>query len=76
MGGSTYFKHEFLPNLIMTGGLAVSASRTQYYESVNDLLGGDYYYDINKYAENLENEECQTDLNNPNHVAKVGDIIS
>lgn len=76
MGGSTYFKHEFLPNLIMTGGLAVSASRTQYYESVDDLLGGDYYYDINKYAENLENEECQTDLNNPNHVAKVGDIIS
>ncbi|MCR5039273.1 MAG: TonB-dependent receptor [Bacteroidales bacterium] len=76
MGGSTYFKHEFLPNLIMTGGLAVNASRTQYYESVNDLLGGDYYYDINKYAENLESDECQPNLNNPNHVAKVGDIIS
>ena len=75
-GGATYFKHEFLPNLIMTGGLAVNVSRTHYYESVNDLLGGDYYYDINKYAENLESDECQTDLNNPNHVAKVGDIIS
>ena len=76
MGGATYFKHEFLPNLIMTGGLAVNASRTHYYESVNDLLGGDYYYDINKYAENLESDECQTDLNNLNHVAQVGDIIS
>ncbi len=75
-GGSTYFKHEFQPNLIMTGGLALNVSRTHYYESVNDLLGGDYYYDINKYAENLESDECQTDLNNPNHVAKVGDIIS
>ena len=75
MGNATYFKHEFLPNLIMTGGFAVNASRTHYYECVNDLLGGDYYYDINKYAENLENDECQTDLNNPNHVAKVGDII-
>ena len=75
MGAATYFKHEFQPNLIMTGGLAVSASRTHYFECVDDLLGGDYYYDINKYAENLENEECQTDLNNPNHVAKVGDII-
>jgi hypothetical protein len=74
-GNATYFKHEFRPNLIMTGGFAVSASRTHYYESINDLLGGDYYYDINKYAENLENDECQTDLNNPNHVAKVGDII-
>lgn len=76
LGNSTYFKHEFMPNLIMTGGFAVSASRTHYYESVNDLLGGDFFYDVNKYAENLENEECQTDLNNPNHVAKVGDIIS
>ena len=75
-GGSTYFKHEFQPNLIMTGGLALNVSRTHYYECVNDLLGGDYYYDINKYAENLESDECQTDLNNPNHVAKVGDIIS
>jgi len=76
MGGSIYFKHEFLPNLLMTGGLAVNASRTHYYECVNDLLGGDYYYDINKYAENLESDECQTNLDNPNHVAHVGDIIS
>ena len=74
-GGATYFKHEFQPNLIMTGGLALNASKTHYYESVADLLGCDYYYDINKYAENLESDECQTDLNNPNHVAKVGDII-
>ena len=76
MGNATYFKHEFLPNLIMTGGFAVNVSWTHYYESINDLLGGDYYYDINKYAENLENDECQTNLLNPNHVAKVGDIIS
>ena len=75
-GGATYFKHEFLPNLIMTGGFSVSASRTHYYECVNDLLGGDYYFDINKYAENLESDECQTDLHNTNHVAQVGDIIN
>ena len=76
MGGATYFKHEFQPNLILAGGLALNASKTHYYEMVNDLLGGDYYYDINKYAENLESDECQTDLNNPNHVAYVGDIIN
>ena len=74
-GNATYFKHEFKPNLIMTGGFSVSASRTHYYEKVNDLLGGDYYFDINKYAESLESDECQTNLFNPNHVAKVGDII-
>jgi len=74
-GNATYFMHEFAPNLLMTGGFAVSASRTHYYEKVNDLLGGDYYFDINKYAESLESDECQTNLFNPNHVAKVGDII-
>ena len=76
LGNATYFKHEFAPNLIMSGGFSVSASRTHYYEMVNDLLGGDFYYDINKYAENQETDECQVDLNNPNHVAVVGDIIS
>ena len=75
-GGASHFKHEFKPNLIMTGGLAVNVSRTHYYECVNDLLGGDYYYDINKYAENLESDACQTNLLNTNHVAKVGDIIN
>ena len=75
-GAATYFKHEFNPNFHMTGGMAFTASRTHYYEEVDDLLGGDYYYDINKYAENMESDECQVDLNNTNHVAKVGDIIS
>jgi hypothetical protein len=75
-GGASHFKHEFAPNLIMTGGLAVNVSRTHYYECVNDLLGGYYYYDINKYAENLETDDCQTNLLNTNHVAKVGDIIN
>ena len=75
-GASTFFSHEFSPKLHMTGGLSYGFSKTHYYEEVNDLLGGDFYLDINKYAENLESEECQVDLNNPNHVAKVGDIIN
>ena len=75
-GLSSYFKHEFQPNLIMNGGLALNVSRTHYYEMVSDLLGGDFYYDINKYAENLETSESQVDLNTPNHVAGVGDIIN
>ena len=75
-GGATYFKHEFTPNLILEGGLSANISKTHYYEKVNDLLGGDYYYDINKYAENQETDECQTDLNKTNHVAYVGDIIN
>ena len=40
-GAASFFKHEFRPNLIMAGGLALNYSRTHYYEMVNDLLGGD-----------------------------------
>ena len=76
LGASTYFKHDFRPNLFMTGGLQLNSSKTHYFEEVSDLLGGDFYYDINKYAENLESDGSQTDLNNPNHVAYVGDIIN
>ena len=75
-GGATYFKHEFQPNLFMTGGLQANISKTHYYEMVADLLGGNFYYDINKYAEDLESDEAQTDLNHPNHVAVEGDIIN
>lgn len=75
-GAASVLKHEINPNLHFNVGLNFSVSDTRYYESVDDLLGGDYYYDINKYAENQENGENQVDLNNTNHVAKVGDVIS
>ena len=75
-GAATVLKHEILPNLHLNAGLNFGISKTHYYESVDDLLGGDFYYDINKYAENMESDECQPDLNNTNHVARVGDIIS
>ena len=75
-GLATFIKHEFMPNLYMTGGLSLNMSRTHYYEMVSDLMGGEYYYDINKYAEDMESNECHVNLNMTNHVAKVGDIIN
>ncbi|MCR5014031.1 MAG: hypothetical protein K6A28_04570 [Bacteroidales bacterium] len=75
-GNASYYKYEYSPNLIFSGGFSALVSRTHYYESVNDLLGGDFYYDINKYAENQETAECYPDMNTPNHVAYAGDIIN
>ncbi len=75
-GAATTFSHEFTPNLHLNGGLNFNVSKTHYFEVVDDLLGGDYYLDINKYADNLESDEVQYNLLNTNHVARVGDIIS
>lgn len=72
------FKHDFSDNLHLYGGVRMGISKTHYYMKVADLLGGDYYLDIDKYADGEAYEITdaqQSDLDNKNHVAKVGDII-
>jgi hypothetical protein len=48
------------------------------FKTVVDLLGGDWYLDIDKFADEEPNailDEAQPDLNNPTHIAYVGDVI-
>ena len=77
-GLTSNFKYEFNPYIHLYGGLKAGISKTHYYKKVADLLGGDYYLDIDKYADGEAFEitdEQQTNIRNKNHVAKVGDII-
>ena len=72
------FKYEFNPNMHLYGGLKAGVSKTHYYKLVADLLGGDYYLDIDKYADGEAFEitdEQQNNIRNKNHVATVGDVI-
>ena len=78
-GLSSTFKYEFNPYMHLYGGLKAGVSKTHYYKKVADLLGGDYYLDIDKYADGEAFEitdEQQTNIRNKNHVAQVGDIIT
>lgn len=78
-GLSSTFKYEFNPYLHVYGGIKAGISKTHYYKKVADLLGGDFYLDIDKYADGEAfdiTDEQQTNIRNKNHVAKVGDIIS
>ena len=43
--------HEFNANHRLVAGLKVRVNRTEYYSTVKDLLGGDYWLDIDKFAE-------------------------
>lgn len=77
-GLSSTFKYEFNPNLHVYGGIKAGVSKTHYYKEVADLLGGDYYLDIDKYADGEAfdiTDEQQTNIRNKNHVATVGDVI-
>ena len=43
--------HNFRNGNKLTGGLRARINRTEYYSTVKDLLGGDYWLDVDKFAE-------------------------
>ncbi|HIZ06267.1 MAG TPA: TonB-dependent receptor [Candidatus Phocaeicola gallistercoris] len=47
----TQFSHIFKDNSKISGGVNFRRNRTEYYSQVKDLLGGDYWVDIDKFAE-------------------------
>ena len=47
----TQFSHIFRNNSKINGGANLRRNRTEYYSEVKDLLGGDYWIDIDKFAE-------------------------
>lgn len=48
---SAQFSHLFLNNSKLSGGVNLRRNRTEYYSQVKDLLGGDYWIDVDKFAE-------------------------
>lgn len=63
-------------NIIFTAGLSYQAQINNYYKRMDDLLGGDFYVDINQFAERefpTNTNAVQNDLNNPNRLLYSGD---
>jgi len=65
-------------NIIFTAGITYQSQKNHYYKKVDDLLGGDFYVDINQFGERdfpTNPDAGQNDLNNPNRIVKVGDKL-
>ena len=63
-------------NITLSAGIGYQTQKNNYFKKVNDLLGGDFYLDINQFAERfVPNNPLAgvNDLNNPNRILKVGD---
>lgn len=63
-------------NLTFTSGLQYNYYKGDYFKEVVDLLGGDFYLDIDKFAERDIPDDpiaIQNDLDNPNRIVKEGD---
>lgn len=62
--------------MTLQGGVGASYSEASYYKTIKDLLGGDYWLDIDQYSERDYPDNptiLQNDLNNPNRKVGVGD---
>lgn len=65
--------------LNLTAGFNLRRNVTNNYAEVGDLLGADFVYDIDKFAErdfSGDGSKSQVDLQNPDHIAQKGDRYS
>ena len=62
-------------NLVLSGGVNVRLHQGYQFKVVDDLLGGDWWLDIDQFAERdfADTEMSQTDVNNPNRLVSEGD---
>lgn len=60
----------------LSGGFNMTASKTQHYQTMDDLLGASSFHNVNTYAIGNyapSSDAVQYDLNHPNAVVKEGD---
>lgn len=66
-------------HLNMVGGLELVWYKGSHFNKVVDLMGGDYWLDIDKFAEQeqetIYSETSQNDIRTPNRIVKEGDIF-
>lgn len=59
-----------------TAGASYQMQNNHYFKEVEDLLGGDFYVNLNQFAERdfpANNTANQFDVDNPNRILRVGD---
>ncbi len=73
---NTIYNNYFSDKVSFSGGLQYNYFKGDYFKEVDDLLGGDFYVDLDQFAERdiPDNPDAiQNDIDNPNRILKVGD---
>lgn len=73
---TTFVNHEINDKIRIDGGAEYTRHTGSYYKILEDLLGGEFWKDVDQFAERdfTGNENIlQNDLNNPNRIIKEGD---
>ncbi len=77
-GLSSTFNHSWSPTGKYAFGVQLSTTKGMHYKTMADLLGGQYFTDVDKFAANdhgINSDEAQNDLRNPNRRILVGDTF-
>lgn len=75
---NSYVNHRIDDNQTLQGGVSFNYSDSHFYKTVYDLLGGEFWTDIDSFYErdfDSSDPKLQNNLLNPNHKAKKGDTI-
>jgi hypothetical protein len=73
---TSVLNHELSDKIKIDGGIELTKNTGIYYKTMDDLRGGNYWVDIDQFAERDfpgNDATAQNDLNNPNKVIKVDD---
>ena len=73
---SSFINHELNDQARASGGVELSSYTGSYYKTLEDLLGGNFWVDIDQFAERDfpgNDTTIQNDLTNPNRIIKQGD---
>ncbi len=77
IGINSVYSKEMTNDRHVTIGGSFNLQRTHYFNTVSDLLGGDYWVDIDQFADRDFNDTIisQNDLDRPNKLVEVGDVF-
>ncbi|MDR2885288.1 MAG: TonB-dependent receptor [Rikenellaceae bacterium] len=74
LNAAVQFVSVLTTNYKLSAGAAYRWNRTEYYKVMNDLLGGDGYLDVNKFASGYAGgDTIQNNVDDPNRIIKAGD---
>jgi hypothetical protein len=73
---TSFINHEISERVRIDGGIEYTSNTGYFYKTIHDMLGGEYWVDIDQFAErdfSWDDTIAQNDLDNPNRVVTEGD---
>lgn len=74
-GATSNYTRKINDNINLASGVYLQYQRNHYFKTINDLLGADFWLDIDKFASQVgaDPEISQNNISTPNRLVRVGD---